>query len=64
MVIVGGVRAASRAAYLKSLRGRGGEEELGVGAELNSTELDPSKVGIISVGIGGRDDAIDTAERS
>ena len=46
------------------MRGRGGEEELGVGAELDSTELDPCKVGIIGVGIGGRDDARDTAERS
>ncbi len=60
----GGGRAASRSVYLKSLRGRGGEEEQGVVAELNSTELDPSKVGIISVGRGGRDDAIDTEERT
>jgi hypothetical protein len=59
--------AVSLFSYLKSLRGRCGEEALASRvsvAELDSTELDPSEVGIIGVGRGGRDDAIDAVERA
>ncbi len=57
--------------YLRILRGQSGEEALAswcvartTSAVPGSTELDPSEVGIIGVGRGGRDDAIDAEERA